>query len=83
MDAYRGVFMAESADYIQQSTEGLLALEHVPADLAPVEVIFRGAHSLKGMSAAMGFMRTADLTHAMEGLMAGTKKRGPGNEGAV
>ena len=73
MDAYRQVFIAESTDYIQQITEGLLALEREPTDPAPVEVIFRGAHSLKGMSAAMGFLRTADLTHAMEGLMAGVR----------
>lgn len=69
MDAYRDVFLAESGDYLQQITDGLLALERESGDLAPVEVIFRGAHSLKGMSAAMGYERTADLTHKMEGLM--------------
>lgn len=68
MDAYRDVFLAESADYVQQVTEGLLALESDPTDLDPVEVVFRGAHSLKGMAAAMGYSRTADLTHKMEGL---------------
>ena len=70
MDAYRDVFLAESADYVQQITDGLLALEREPSDLEPVEVVFRGAHSLKGMSAAMGYSRSADLTHKMEGLMA-------------
>jgi two-component system chemotaxis sensor kinase CheA len=68
MDAYRDVFLAESADYVQQVTDGLLALEADPTDLEPVEVVFRGAHSLKGMAAAMGYIRTADLTHKMEGL---------------
>ena len=74
MDAYRDVFLAESADYIQQITDGLLALERDPVDLQPVEVIFRGAHSLKGMGAAMGYERTADLTHKMEGLMDHVRK---------
>lgn len=69
MDAYKDVFLAESADYIQQITDGLLALEREPHDLAPIETVFRGAHSLKGMSAAMGYLRAADLTHAMEELM--------------
>lgn len=69
MDAYKSVFLAESTDYIQQITDGLLALEREPYDLGPVEAVFRGAHSLKGMSAAMGYARTTDLTHAMEGLM--------------
>lgn len=69
MDAYRDIFASESAEFIQSITDGLLALESGAGDLEPVEVIFRGAHSLKGMSAAMGYDRTADLTHRMEGLM--------------
>jgi len=69
MDAYRDAFLAESGDYLQQMTDGLLALERDPSASDPVEVIFRGAHSLKGMSAAMGYERTADLTHKMEELM--------------
>jgi len=69
MDAYRDAFLAESGDYVQQITDGLLAIERDPTTTEPVEVIFRGAHSLKGMSAAMGYERTADLTHKMEGLM--------------
>jgi len=69
MDAYRDAFLAESGDYLQQMTDGLLALERDPSAVEPVEVIFRGAHSLKGMSAAMGYERTADLTHKMEELM--------------
>jgi len=69
MDAYRDAFLAESGDYLQQMTDGLLALERDPSAAEPVEVIFRGAHSLKGMSAAMGYERTADLTHKMEELM--------------
>jgi two-component system chemotaxis sensor kinase CheA len=74
MDAYKDVFIAESADYLQQITEGLLSLEADPTDQEPVEVIFRGAHSLKGMSAAMGYNRTADLTHKMEGMMDRVRK---------
>lgn len=74
MDAYKDVFLAESADYLQQVTDGLLALESVPKDLSPVETIFRGAHSLKGMAAAMGYGKTADLTHKMESLMDRVRK---------
>ncbi len=74
MDAYRDVFLAESADFLQQITDGLLDLERDPTYLAPVEIVFRGAHSLKGMAAAMGYERTADLTHKMEGLMDRVRK---------
>ncbi len=74
MDAYKDTFLAESIDFVQHITDGLLGLEREPGDLAPVETIFRGAHSLKGMSAAMGYQRTADLTHAMEGLMSNVRE---------
>ncbi|MDO8848223.1 MAG: chemotaxis protein CheA [Coriobacteriia bacterium] len=75
MSAYRDVFLSESADYIQAITEGLLALESDPNDLEPVETVFRGAHSLKGMAAAMGYGRTQELTHKMESLMDTVRSR--------
>lgn len=75
MDAYRDIFLQESAEYIQAIIDGLLALEQNPNDLEPVETVFRGAHSLKGMSATMGYDRTADLTHKMESLMDTVRKR--------
>ncbi len=75
MSAYKEVFLSESADYLQSITDGLLALEADPNDLEPVETVFRGAHSLKGMAAAMGYERTADLTHKMESLMDTVRKR--------
>jgi two-component system chemotaxis sensor kinase CheA len=75
MSAYKDVFLSESAEYVQAITEGLLALEGNPNDLEPVETVFRGAHSLKGMSATMGYVRTAELTHKMESLMDTVRKR--------
>ncbi|MDO8915205.1 MAG: chemotaxis protein CheA [Coriobacteriia bacterium] len=75
MQAYKDIFVSESAEYVQSIVDGMLQLESNPNDLEPVEVVFRGAHSLKGMSAAMGYERTADLTHKMEGLMDTVRKR--------
>ncbi|MEN6430012.1 MAG: chemotaxis protein CheA, partial [Coriobacteriales bacterium] len=75
MSAYKDVFLSESAEYVQSITDGLLALENDPNDLEPVETVFRGAHSLKGMAAAMGYEKTAELTHKMEGLMDTVRKR--------
>ncbi|MCL4078473.1 chemotaxis protein CheA [Coriobacteriia bacterium Es71-Z0120] len=75
MSAYKEVFLSESAEYLQAITDGLIALEADPHDLEPVETVFRGAHSLKGMAAAMGYDRTADLTHKMESLMDTIRKR--------
>lgn len=83
MSAYRDVFLSESAEYLQAITDGLLALEDNPADLEPVETIFRGAHSLKGMSAAMGYGRTQELTHKMESLMDTVRTRQQVADGAL
>jgi chemotaxis protein histidine kinase CheA len=75
MQAYREVFASESAEYVQSIIDGMLRLESDPSDLEPVETVFRGAHSLKGMAAAMGYERTADLTHKMETLMDTVRRR--------
>jgi two-component system chemotaxis sensor kinase CheA len=75
MQAYRDIFVSESAEYIQSIVDGMLQLESDPHDLEPVETVFRGAHSLKGMSAAMTYERTAHLTHKMESLMDTVRKR--------
>lgn len=75
MSAYREVFLSESAEYLQAMTEGLIALEEDPHDLEPVETVFRGAHSLKGMAAAMGYERTGELAHTMESLMDTVRQR--------
>jgi two-component system, chemotaxis family, sensor kinase CheA len=75
MAAYRGVFLSESAEYLQGIVDALLTLEADPDDLEPVEAVFRAAHSLKGMSGTMGYERTASLTHTMESLMDTVRKR--------
>lgn len=74
MSAYREVFLSESAEFLQAMVDGLLALEEDPGDLEPVETVFRGAHSLKGMAAAMGYDATAEMTHKMESLMDTVRK---------
>src|SRR5690606_36494261 len=40
-----------------------------PEDISIVNVIFRSAHTLKGMSATMGFEDLASLTHEMENVL--------------
>ncbi|MFJ8261516.1 chemotaxis protein CheW [Rummeliibacillus sp. NPDC094406] len=66
---YLEVFIDESKEHLQSCNENLLALEQNPHDLAIVNEIFRNAHTLKGMSATMGFEDLADLTHKMENVL--------------
>ncbi len=69
MSAYKEVFLSESAEYVQSIVDALLGLEKDPGDVEAAESVFRGAHSLKGMAAAMGYERTTEVTHKMESLM--------------
>lgn len=63
---YMSVFIDESKEHLQILNDTLLRLEKEPEEKAIIEEIFRSAHTLKGMSATMGFNRTAELTHNME-----------------
>jgi len=63
---YMPMFVAETREHLEQLNLAIVRLEEDPKDRATVEEIFRIAHSLKGMSATMGFSRIAELTHEME-----------------
>ncbi|KKC46746.1 MULTISPECIES: chemotaxis protein CheA [Paenibacillus] len=69
MNAYLSMFIDESNDHLQALNENLLKLESDPADIGIVQIIFRSAHTLKGMSATMGFEDLASLTHEMENVL--------------
>ncbi|MBO6209456.1 MAG: chemotaxis protein CheA [Schwartzia sp.] len=63
---YMEMFLEESREHLQSLNDGLLALENDPEEISVVNDIFRNAHTIKGMSATMGFTKIAELTHDME-----------------
>ncbi|MCY7855215.1 chemotaxis protein CheA [Bacillus sonorensis] len=69
MNQYLDVFIEESKEHLQTCNEKLLELEKNPSDLQLVHDIFRAAHTLKGMSATMGFEDMAHLTHSLENVL--------------
>ncbi|BFH63846.1 chemotaxis protein CheA [Paenibacillus azoreducens] len=69
MNQYLSMFIDESNDHLQSLNENMLLLEENPNDLSIVQVIFRSAHTLKGMAATMGFEDLAALTHQMENVL--------------
>ncbi|MFH6681499.1 chemotaxis protein CheA [Bacillus amyloliquefaciens] len=69
MNQYLDVFIDESKEHLQTCNEKLLLLEKDPSDLQIVHDIFRAAHTLKGMSATMGYTDLAHLTHLMENVL--------------
>ncbi|MDA7025843.1 chemotaxis protein CheA [Bacillus sp. CLL-7-23] len=69
MNQYLDVFIEESKEHLQTCNEKLLELEKNPSDLQLVHDIFRAAHTLKGMSATMGYEDMAHLTHSLENVL--------------
>ena len=66
---YMDMFLDESREHLQSLNDGLLSLENDPNEVSVVNEIFRNAHTLKGMSATMGFNKIAELTHEMEDVL--------------
>ncbi|WAI01036.1 chemotaxis protein CheA [Methanogenium organophilum] len=64
-DTYRKLFVAESIENHENIVNNLLVLEN-GSDMAAIDEIFRAAHTLKGMSASMGFDEMETLCHSME-----------------
>lgn len=68
MSQYLDLFLEEAAEHVQTLNQNLLKLEHNPERIDLLDEIFRAAHTLKGMSATMGYDSIAGLTHKMENL---------------
>jgi two-component system chemotaxis sensor kinase CheA len=75
---YMPMFLAEAQEHLQELNLAIVRLEEDPRDRATVDEIFRAAHSLKGMSATMGFAQIAKLTHEMEDVFELLRQRGEG-----
>jgi two-component system chemotaxis sensor kinase CheA len=69
LNQYLSMFIEESKEHLQALNDNLLNLEQNPNDIAIVHNIFRSAHTLKGMSATMGYEDIASLTHQMENVL--------------
>ncbi|ANC76882.1 chemotaxis protein CheA [Fictibacillus phosphorivorans] len=69
MTQYLDIFIEESKEHLQSINQQALLLEKSPGELSIVNEIFRSAHTLKGMSATMGYEDLANLTHCMENVL--------------
>lgn len=69
VNQYLGIFLEEAREHLQTLNRCLLDLEHDPEDLHVLDEIFRSAHTIKGMSATMGYAEIAELTHEMENVL--------------
>lgn len=69
VNQYMGMFLEESREHLQTLNSCVLELENDPSNLGLLDEIFRSAHTIKGMSATMGFTIVAELTHEMENIL--------------
>jgi len=66
---YAELFLTESQDNLSAINHALLELERRPTAREPVGALFRAVHTVKGMSATMGYSVIADLSHELETLL--------------
>lgn len=71
---YMEMFLEESREHLDSLDDGLMTLEKDPEELSILNDIFRNAHTLKGMSATMGYTKIAELTHDMENILDALRK---------
>src|SRR3712207_983688 len=75
---YLPMFLAEGREHLQELNLAIVRIEEQPDDRETVDEIFRVAHSMKGMSATMGFAGIAALTHEMEDVFELLRQRAGG-----
>jgi len=69
MSKYKDDYIKEADEHIQVLNTTLLELEKNPKDKKGIDAIFRASHTLKSMSAAMGYTKIELLCHTMEDLL--------------
>src|SRR5688572_30810661 len=63
---YADLFLTESREHLSAINHLLLELERAPTAAEPLSAIFRAVHTVKGMSATMGYEAVASLSHELE-----------------
>ncbi len=69
------IFLAEVDEHLQVLDDILIRLEREIADTELVQTVFRSAHTIKGMAGMIGHRRMTDLTHGLENVFDGVRKK--------
>ncbi len=70
---YKELFINEAQEHLESLNQAMVELEKDPGNPDVITEIFRSAHTLKGMSATMGFDQLTELTHEMENVLDGLR----------
>lgn len=71
---YREMYVAEALEHVEIINETLLKLEGEPGNKEYLDLIFRSAHTIKGMSATMGYDDTRELCKNIENIFDNIRK---------
>ena len=72
---YREMYLTEALEHVDIMNQALLKLEEEPEVKEHVDLIFRSAHTIKGMAATMGYEQTKDLCKNIEDIFDGIRKK--------
>ncbi|HWZ57953.1 MAG TPA: chemotaxis protein CheA [Gemmatimonadaceae bacterium] len=71
---YAELFLTESREHLSAINHALLEMERSGGTADTVGALFRAVHTVKGMSATMGYDGVADLSHELETLLERVRK---------
>jgi len=69
LSRYLDIFITDSHDHLESAADLVPRLEEPGTTAETVRELFRHAHSIKGMSATMGYRHLTDVAHAAEELL--------------
>jgi len=73
---YRTIFIEESTEHFAEMSGALLELEKDPASAESIDVVFRMAHSIKGMAGSLGYDSITEVAHRLEDRMQAIRSAG-------
>jgi two-component system chemotaxis sensor kinase CheA len=73
---YRALFLEEATEHLAEMSRACLALEKEPANGEAIDLVFRLAHSIKGMAASLDYEAVTRLAHRLEDRMAEWRAQG-------
>ncbi|HEY8155956.1 MAG TPA: Hpt domain-containing protein [Myxococcota bacterium] len=82
MAKYRAVFVEEATEHLAEISRALLELEKDPSSSDAIDLIFRMAHSIKGMAGSLEYPTVTELAHRLEDRMQAIRGAGrlPGGD---
>jgi chemotaxis protein histidine kinase CheA len=73
---YRNLFLEEATEHLAEISRALLELEKDPGRSEAIDLVFRMAHSIKGMASSLDYAGIAELAHALEDRMDASRAAG-------